>query len=249
MNTRMLFLTKEVPSSKDDKQIARALAPLLAFAELLEDRPIAAIVIRRSAHNVNVVCLRATIDAVARLFDHPALAGGVTTASSEELVGSKMVALPRANPVPILLQSLIEDTTPPRKIGTRLPVFRKLVHDAVRAILFEQSRGPDFMRRQTPYTEPFMLLRAWQIDVPDDCTCMRLKCPTCSITRWERMSTMRKANISLPPGTEPLNGVRLARPDSCSAYLAGVNPFDWTRLRWDKSAKKWCGFRSDETIW
>lgn len=249
MDTRMLFLTKEIPSSKDDKQIARALAPLLAFAELLEDPPTAAIVLRRTAHHVSVVCLRATIEAVARLFDHPDLADGVTTASSEELIGSKMVALPRANPVPILLQSLIEDTTPSRQVGTRLPLLRKTMHDAVRAILFEQSRTQDFMRRQPPYSEPCTLLKAWQIDAPDDCTCMRLKCPTCSITRWERLSTMRKADIALAPGTEPFNGARLARPDSCSAYLAGVNPFDWTRLRWDASANKWCGCRSDETIW
>ena len=214
----MLFLTVRV-SVGDVVKTARELAPLFAFCELLEDPPVPAVLL-----NGRIICFRSTVGAVDLLFEHPELGVCAETATHEDLQGSSIRSLPKNNALSVLIQAL----TPSALRGRVEKTFAKTLEDEIRSILQLESLKTGFMLRESPYIDPGVLLQTWSLTPPENCTCLRLKCEACRVSRWEKTSTMKKASISLPPLLTIQPNCFYARPPVGAKFAAGVNPFGWS---------------------
>lgn len=224
----MFFLTKRLPLANEE-DLARALAPLLAYCELLEDRPKPAMLLRRDSGDT-ILCMRANAEAEARLFEHPKLAIGVRVAWSEDLVGVRTLAIPPRDSFSVMFALLTHELERSGTKSAGAERFSTLVSKKVRSVLKCESRCAGFMRRTCPYRDPIDVLNDWGLSPPKDCNCMRARCEVCLVRRWEMVTTMRKHRTAQPPGGLPKHPCHQFRPPpEGTVFLAAVHPFGWVR--------------------
>lgn len=223
----MLFLTTHLPLTSEGG-LARALAPLVAFCELFEPHPEPAVLLR-GGHGGPTLCMPAVAAVEARLFDHPELAVGVRVALSEDLAGTSMLVSPDTS-MSAFFEFLADRLYKSHTNEGRAELLAKLVFKKVRSILLYESRRVGFTRRGYPYRDPCDVLRRWGLKPPPDCDCMRTKCETCLVRRWETITTMRKHRTALPPGGASKGSCYQFRPPpQGTVFLAAVHPFGWVR--------------------